>query len=186
MENWAWRVLTDHRLSKTEMKVAWALSFGFNNDDGKNWQTKAVIAKFAGLSESSVKAALTALDQYGHISRTFEIVRGKNVRVIRPTMTRQIGSPEPRQRSGGVAKGVDTRRGAAALKGPDPQAPRGPDPQAPERTDPQAPRGTDPQAPCIHESSWTNPGSNVAGGITVPPPPEDDIWEDDQLPEKAG
>lgn len=172
MASWSQLVMADHRLTKTELKVAWALTYAFNSEDGRCWETKAVIAKRAGLSESAVKATLTGLDEKGHITRTFEVIRGKKVRVIRPTLSRSFGIPQPRPRRGGVAKGIDPKVVAWER--------RRTDLQSPQRTDLQSPQGTEGQAPCIQDKSGINPRvSRVRVGTTCPPPPLDDDWEDD-------
>lgn len=177
MEAWAGRVMSDHRSSRTELKVAWSLSYSFNSDDGRCWASRAVLAKRAGLSESAVKSALTGLDRNGHIARSTEVIRGKEMRIVRPTLSRSFGMAEPRPRRGGVAKGVDPRSLAADRRRTDLQSPNG--------TDPQPLGGTDPQAPCIQERSLINPRIDVAGVVTG----SDDAWtdwmddeEDDTIP----
>lgn len=167
MQSWSQLVMSDHRLSKADLMVAWALTYAFNSDDGRCWETKAVIAKRVGLHESTVKAALAALDDSGHITRNSEVIRGSKMRVIRPTLSRSLGEPGLRKRRGGVARGIDPKVVAWKRERSDVQSPQ--------RTDVQSPQRTDVQSPCILEQSRTNPRvSRVRVGTTCPPPTEDD------------
>lgn len=149
MDSWSKSIMGDQDLSRGAIRVAWALTFSFNSDDGYSWETKAKIAKRVSLSVSTVKNVLNELDSRGHIERSEKAVYGnRKMRVIWPCYTRLLAEQLPRKRKGGVAKGVNPRQ-IRARRGTDFQSPKG--------TDGQFGRGTDVQSPCIQDSSFTNP-----------------------------
>ena len=71
------------------------------------------MAKLVRVSVSSIKQGLAELDAQGHILRTQEDVRGRDLRVVRPVFNPEIELQEPRARRGGVPKGVNPRRRSA-------------------------------------------------------------------------
>lgn len=176
MERWSKRVLADDRVGKGECAVAWALTYAFNGRNGRCWQTNATIAEAARLSPGRVAEMLRNLDEFGHIVRKIENVDGRQMRVIRPTITKQFDKFEPRKRRGGIRK-ADPDSAVEAVPPPT-------DGQYPTPTDGQCLYPTDRQSPCIQDESEIDPRINVAGVVTgsVPPPPDDDWWEDDTIP----
>lgn len=173
MDGWAQSVSKDPRTTKGELAVAWALMFSFNSEDGRSWESKATIAKRVGLSETYVGGSLAGLDENGHIYRTEEKIRGRMMRVIRPTLSRTSRRQEPRKRPGGVQRAAPNGlfRGTE-LQSVARAAPT--EPQYPYPTEPQYPGGTEPQYPCILDRSEKNQKGSVAGVVTGC----DDDWTD--------
>lgn len=127
MEAWAQNVMADTEVSKLALRVAWALMFAFNSKKNTGcWKTKAEIGGMAGISPSAVADALALLEKLGHIVRTREPRDGseKLLRIIYPTINRAVQDKPVRQRRGGVAKGVNTRR-IVGPGGPEVQHPWG-------------------------------------------------------------
>lgn len=101
MEMWSANVWKDVRISKGELRLAWALTFTFHSTEKRCWETNATIAKRAGVSVEAVRNDLKALEKHGHILRRDEYVRGAMLRVIRPVFNRDVQNQAPRQRRGG-------------------------------------------------------------------------------------
>ncbi len=123
MEPWAQNVMADTEVSKPALRVAWALMFYFNSKQNIGcWKTNKKIGEMAGIGSSAVADALALLEKLGHIERTQEPRdhSGKLFRIVYPTLNRAVQDKPARQRRGGVAKGVNTRR-ITTLEGPEGQ-----------------------------------------------------------------
>ncbi|WP_262296840.1 winged helix-turn-helix domain-containing protein [Microvirga sesbaniae] len=85
MEQWTRRFLS-WDLDKSDVKIACALSYLFNSENGRCFAKRQEIANFAGVSVGTCRNALTRLEQARLILRRRETIRGKQMTVIYPAM----------------------------------------------------------------------------------------------------
>jgi hypothetical protein len=78
-EMWQQQVVADTALTGSTVKVALALCWHMNrNQHGLAWPGRGRLAKLTGLSRSTVKRAIKALERAGHVTITRSRVGSKN------------------------------------------------------------------------------------------------------------
>jgi predicted transcriptional regulator len=85
MEQWT-RTFLSWDLDKSDVKVACALTYLFNSENGRCFAKRQEIAKFAGVSVGTCRNALSRLEQARLILRRRETIRGTLMTVIYPAM----------------------------------------------------------------------------------------------------
>jgi hypothetical protein len=85
MEQWT-RTFLSWDLDKSDVKVACALTYLFNSENGRCFAKRQEIAAFAGVSLGTCRNALTRLEHARLIVRRRETIRGKKMTVIYPAM----------------------------------------------------------------------------------------------------
>lgn len=110
--SWGSALRTDPRVRRAQIQVAWELF-----DDPAFFlvgcrETDAAMASRLRISHFGVRNALIALRDLGYLTWTWEPADEGRVRTIRPGGCPDVAEQHPRQRRGGLPRGVSGRRRA--------------------------------------------------------------------------
>lgn len=86
LEAWFLSVMADRDLNAAQVRTAWALSFLFNSKTGRAWAGNETIGQAIGCTPETVRKAVRALVQRGHVVRTHELRKGVQIRILRPSL----------------------------------------------------------------------------------------------------